>query len=48
MKGLATFAIGAGVAIVLAGLSIWLYDSSQVSVAQEVDAPGVRLHDGES
>jgi hypothetical protein len=47
MKGLGTFAIGSGIAIVLAALTIWLYDSSQVAVAEKMDAPGVRLHESD-
>jgi hypothetical protein len=47
MKGFGTFLIGFGIAVLLAAGSIWLYDSSRVAVADNVEPPGVRLHDGE-
>jgi hypothetical protein len=47
MKGFGTFLIGFGLAVVLAAASIWVYDSSRIAVTEDVEPPGVRLHDSE-
>lgn len=47
MKGLATFLIGFGVAVALSAGAMFVYDVGEVSITEQADAPGVRLHEDE-
>ena len=44
MKGFGTFLIGFALAVLLAAVTVWAYSANEVTVAEEVEVPGVRLH----